>query len=125
MWLVSMWYPRDMLSSRVAAFYTFGVFAGSFAGLLAYAINFMDGVGGLRSWRWIFILEGIGTCVAAIPVLFVPDHPQNCKWLTEEEKDMCEAHRLAAGNSKAAHHFEWRFLKQALLGQYVASGPER
>jgi hypothetical protein len=30
--------------------------AGSFSGLLAYAIGFMDGICGYSGWRWIFIL---------------------------------------------------------------------
>jgi hypothetical protein len=29
-----------------------GQFSGAFGGLLAYAIHYMDGAGGLASWRW-------------------------------------------------------------------------
>ena len=32
-------------------------------GLLAYGIQGMDHTAGLRSWQWIFILEGIATFV--------------------------------------------------------------
>lgn len=35
-------------------------------GLLAYGIGFMDHVAGLRSWQWIFILEGIATFVVGM-----------------------------------------------------------
>lgn len=26
---------------------------------IAYGVGFMNGVGGLQAWRWLFILEGI------------------------------------------------------------------
>jgi hypothetical protein len=32
--------------------------AGACGGLLAFAIGHMDGVAGLRGWRWIMIIEG-------------------------------------------------------------------
>ena len=40
------------LQVRIAFFYTMGQFSGAFGGLLAYAINYMNGAGGLASWRW-------------------------------------------------------------------------
>ena len=40
------------LQVRIAVFYTMGQFSGAFGGLLAYAIHYMDGAGGLASWRW-------------------------------------------------------------------------
>ena len=55
--------------------------------LLSYAIAHMDGVAGYRAWRWIFILEGIATClVALLAFVVLPDWPQDATFLTEEEK---------------------------------------
>ena len=55
--------------------------------LLAYAIAHLDGVAGYSAWRWIFILEGIATCVAAgLAFLVLPDWPQDATFLSEEEK---------------------------------------
>ena len=54
--LVGDWYPREQLQSRISAFYVVGVFSGAFAGLIAYGIHYMDGVGGLASWRWCVLL---------------------------------------------------------------------
>ena len=61
--------------------------ATAFGGLLASAIENMNGVRGLASWRWIFILEGIATIVIGITAYFlVPDFPDEVRWLNEEEK---------------------------------------
>ncbi len=55
--------------------------------LLAYAIAHMDGVCGYSAWRWIFILEGIATCLAAgVAFVVLPDWPQDATFLSEEER---------------------------------------
>lgn len=49
----------------------------------------MEGVGGIRGWQWIFILEGILTCVVAIGAWFIildfPDKAAKQGFLTESE----------------------------------------
>lgn len=52
---LSIWYPRHMLQTRVGVFYSAASLAGAFSGLLAFAIEFMDGTRGLESWSWIFV----------------------------------------------------------------------
>lgn len=48
----------------------------------------MEGVGGLRAWRWLFIIEGCFTIIVAISAGFVlPNYPKKTKWLTEEERE--------------------------------------
>lgn len=52
-------------------------------------------------WRWLFILEGIPSCLSAILVwFFLPDYPDTCKWMTPEEKALA-ARRLAVDGSKS------------------------
>lgn len=64
---------------RIGFFYACGMFSGTISGLLAYAISFMNGVGGLAGWRWLFILEGIPALLAAVVTfLFLPNcEPQS------------------------------------------------
>ncbi|EGN93058.1 hypothetical protein SERLA73DRAFT_190216, partial [Serpula lacrymans var. lacrymans S7.3] len=48
----------------------------------------MDGIGGLAGWRWIFILEGIATCLLSIMSTFVlPADLSTAYFLTEEERE--------------------------------------
>lgn len=48
----------------------------------------MDGVGGYRGWRWIFIIEGLLTVLATgIGLLCIPDYPENSKFLKPEGKE--------------------------------------
>ena len=48
---LSFWYPADQMALRIAFFYACGQFSGTISGLLAFAISFMNGAGGLEGWR--------------------------------------------------------------------------
>jgi MFS family permease len=51
-YLISMYYRRYELPWRLSWWYTSGIIAGAFGGLLAYGIAHMDGVAGYGGWRW-------------------------------------------------------------------------
>ncbi|KAJ9617269.1 hypothetical protein H2200_000990 [Cladophialophora chaetospira] len=86
-YIMSMYYRRHELQWRVAFLFCGCVISGAFSGLLAYAIAHMEGVAGYASWRWIFILEGIGSVLIGVMALWlVPDWPENARFLTEEER---------------------------------------
>lgn len=47
---------------------------------------------GYHGWRWIFILEGVLTCVVSFVFFFViPSFPEDAKWLSEEERAYVKA----------------------------------
>ncbi|KAK5106595.1 hypothetical protein LTS08_000716 [Lithohypha guttulata] len=86
---ISFWFPTDSIALRIAFFYACGQFSGTISGLLAFAISFMNDVGGLAGWRWVFILEGIPAILCGIYTLFfLPDYPETAKFLTQDEKDI-------------------------------------
>src|ERR1700709_749980 len=68
--------------------------AGAFAGLFAFILSKMDGLGGYEGWRWIMIIEGLlTTIVATSPFFIVLDTPERAAFLTEDEKAFL-IHRL-------------------------------
>ncbi|KAL4995732.1 major facilitator superfamily domain-containing protein [Aspergillus recurvatus] len=89
-YLLSTWYPRYELQKRNAAFYLIGSTASGFGGILAYGLMQMNGTGGLAGWRWIFVIEGILTCVLGlgsyiILVDFPEQSPKSWNFLNESE----------------------------------------
>ncbi|WP_430297760.1 MFS transporter [Sinomonas sp. B1-1] len=72
----------------------------------------LDGVGGLHGWQWMFIVEGVPSCLLAIAVWkFLPNRPTEATFLTRDEAEDLEARiaaeerqgAAAAGNSKLRH----------------------
>lgn len=109
-YLIGMWYRREESQRRFSFFFSSTTLAGAFGGLLASAIGKLDGYNGMRAWKWIFILEGLLTCVVAFALFFLlPDFPEDAKWLTEEERAYVKA-RLEAdqGKSAAERHITFR-----------------
>ncbi|KAF9234656.1 MFS general substrate transporter [Melanogaster broomeanus] len=96
---LTRWYPKYMYQYRIAMFTGAATLAGAFSGLLAYAINFMNGDGGLEGWSWIFILEGLLTILIASAAAFIMvDYPSTAKFLTTEERSfVIERRRRDAG----------------------------
>lgn len=47
---------------------------------------------GYLGWRWIFILEGVLTCIVSSFFFFIiPSFPEDAKWLGEEERAYVKA----------------------------------
>ncbi|KIW12393.1 hypothetical protein PV08_09670 [Exophiala spinifera] len=101
-YLIGMWYKRHEAQKRYTFFFASTTLAGAFGGLLASAIGKMNGMRGYLGWRWVFILEGVLTCVVAFGCFFlIPDFPEDAKWLTEQERMYVKA-RLQADQGKSA-----------------------
>ncbi|KAG7114284.1 MFS transporter prlL like protein [Verticillium longisporum] len=102
-YLIGMWYRRHEAQKRYSFFFNSTTLAGAFGGLLAAAIGKMDGLRGFRGWRWIFILEGGLTVFVSLFFYFwLPDFPEDVKWLKTDEREFISA-RLRIDQGAAAH----------------------
>ncbi|KAJ9501193.1 hypothetical protein H2202_002987 [Exophiala xenobiotica] len=114
-YLLTTWYTRFELQTRLAIFYSSGAFGGAFSGLLAFAIEHMNGVGGLEGWRWIFILEGLFTVAVALTLPWtLPNSPESARFLTPGEKTFLQR-RLVKDSGTRNEPFKWKYLKDAAL----------
>lgn len=70
--------------------YSGSLISGAFSGLITAGITAnMDGLRGLRAWRWLFIIEGAVTMAVAMGCYFIlPNFPRTTKWLSEEERQL-------------------------------------
>lgn len=72
----------------MAVFYVAASLSGAFSGLLAYAIQKLDGRSGLSGWQWIFLIEGlIPVSLALVIWKILPDSPETASFLTQPERD--------------------------------------
>jgi sugar phosphate permease len=102
---LTSWYKRSELGTKVALFFSSATVAGAFSqlrclamlcfhvewrqlsgGLLATAIENMNGVAGKPGWAWIFILEGLFTVLCAVASFWmIQDFPEKAGFLSEGE----------------------------------------
>ncbi|PSN75238.1 pantothenate transporter liz1 [Corynespora cassiicola Philippines] len=96
--IISSWYKREEQSKRFAVYMSAAILSGAFGGLLAGAITGgLEGVHGIRGWRWLFIVEGAATVGWAVVAAFLLlDFPANTKRLTDRERAIAIA-RLQEG----------------------------
>ncbi|KAF2086018.1 MFS transporter [Saccharata proteae CBS 121410] len=94
------WYRSDEMGKPIMWMFGMQNLSGIVGSLLAYAISYMNGLGGLSAWRWVYLLEGLFTiCFALVVYVVLPDYPKSPRsssWLTEREQNHLEA-RLADG----------------------------
>ncbi|KAF2452660.1 major facilitator superfamily domain-containing protein [Lineolata rhizophorae] len=88
LFLISSWYRRHEVLTRMALFMVSNDIAGSVSGLLGAGLGSMDGIKGYSGWSWIFFVEGGVTCAAAILAFFcVLPFPEESKFLSLDEKE--------------------------------------
>ncbi|EAW07665.1 allantoate permease family MFS transporter [Aspergillus clavatus NRRL 1] len=123
-YLINMYYRRHELQWRLNVFFSASICAGAISGLLAYAINNMDGVAGYSGWRWIFIIEGLATIVVAVIAKFiVVDWPEASTFLTGEERALL-LRRLAEDQGEARmNRLDKQSLKRTFADPKIYLGP--
>ncbi|KAH8803474.1 phthalate transporter [Xylogone sp. PMI_703] len=110
-YLLSCWYPRYDIQKRFGVWAFIAVMASGISSLLVYAIEKVGTVDGLRSWRWVFIIEGIvSASVGVIAGILLVDFPDRAarpglivkkSFLTPEEVSLVLA-RLQRDRGDAA-----------------------
>ncbi|KAG7292781.1 hypothetical protein NEMBOFW57_002824 [Staphylotrichum longicolle] len=113
---LSCWYKRSEFGVRAAVFFSAAAISGSFGGLLAAAIENMNGIAGIAGWAWIFIIEGLLTIVVGVASFWmVHDFPDEAKFLSDDDRARV-IRRLKLDQQSSAEHEEFKmsYLWQAL-----------
>ncbi|KAF8216668.1 MFS general substrate transporter [Mycena galopus ATCC 62051] len=92
-YIISRYYRRKELVMRIGIF--FGVsapLAGAFGGLLASGLLNVGDIGTVKSWRKIFLVEGIITTgIGLLCFIIIPTDPERTRMLSPEEKALALA----------------------------------
>ncbi|CAG8975831.1 hypothetical protein HYALB_00009411 [Hymenoscyphus albidus] len=112
---LTFWYRISERSIRVAFILASATLAGAFGGAIAYGVGHMNGTHGLSAWRWLFILEGIPSCVSSVFVYFyLPDYPETVNWLSDDEKVLAKTRLLTEGSHGDGANLTWVQAKETL-----------
>ena len=76
--LISTWYTREEQQLRFAFLQTGEVFILATGGIVNYGLTNLDNIGGLRSWQWMFLVQGLITVLFGIATYWwMVDFPEN------------------------------------------------
>lgn len=93
LYLLSLFYTRKEIATRISILYAGNIFATSFAGLIAAAVfTTLSDAHGMHGWQWLFIIEGVVTVgVAIIAIFLLPDYPLTTRWLSPEQRELAHS----------------------------------
>jgi MFS family permease len=99
---LTYWFPERTRSRMIALFLAAAPLSTLIGAPISSSLLGLEGVGGLRGWQWLFILEGLPTVLVGIYVLFMlPDRPESVEWLDRDERAWLTS-KLAAENTRRA-----------------------
>ncbi|KAL4958140.1 histidine phosphatase superfamily [Aspergillus filifer] len=114
---LTIFYSKRELALRTGYLFSSAALAGACGGLLAYGIGFMDGVAGLKGWRWIMIIEGMPTVLIGVATWFLlADDPETAYYLNSEERALvvkCRSRHF--GSTASAQKFHWADVKEGAM----------
>jgi ACS family tartrate transporter-like MFS transporter len=85
---LTRWFPITYRSRAVAMFMTAAVLSGIVGGPLSGLLMQMDGIGGLRGYQWLFLVEALPSIALGIVVFgYLPNGPRDARWLSDSERN--------------------------------------
>ncbi|MGC4045849.1 MAG: MFS transporter [Armatimonas sp.] len=113
---LTYWFPTAQRAQAVARFVAVSAIVGVIGGPIGGQLLKLNGVMGLTGWQWLFLVEGIPSCILGIVVLFyMTDRPEKAHWLTNEERGWLM--KRLAGEAKMRHEKHSLDLKKALMNR--------
>lgn len=100
---LSTFYTRFDLAVRIGLFYGQYAVAGAFSGSIAYGI-FHIKHSGLKNWQYLFIIEGVATCVIAIIAWFWMPLGPGSAWFLNDKERVYAAERIRLDNVLYIQH---------------------
>ncbi|KAF2169301.1 hypothetical protein M409DRAFT_36234, partial [Zasmidium cellare ATCC 36951] len=83
----AFWYKPSERALRVGIFEASNALATAVGGFISIGVDSLNGKGGMDSWRWLFLIEGLIAIGIAFPIAWLLlTYPETSKALTERER---------------------------------------
>ncbi len=117
---LTYWFPASRRARITSLFLIGNTLAAVIGGPLSgWIMEGMSGVTILKSWQWLFLLEGLPTVALGIYAYFyLHDRPEEVNWLTERERRMVLS-EIEADHRKKVNRRSGGGLSQAFLDPKV------
>jgi ACS family tartrate transporter-like MFS transporter len=110
---LTYWFPARERARIVSLFMAAVPLATVVGGPVSGALLELHGLGGLKGWHWLFIVEGLPAVLLGVVALkFLDDRPEDAGWLSKKERKALGA--TLAAEAKATQKVGYAGLGQAL-----------
>ena len=84
---LTLWFPA-VYRARIVGWFMAAIPASSVIGApVSSLLLYLDGVGGMKGWQWMFILEAVPALILSVVVFFyLTDRPREARWLADDER---------------------------------------
>jgi MFS family permease len=111
-YLISTWYTRKEQQLRFALLQSGEVIVLATGGIVNFGLNHLDGHGALKGWQWMFLVQGLITCVlGGITYFWMVDFPENAHhsfwFLTRKESEIMSSRIHRDRGDVHAEKFKW------------------
>jgi MFS family permease len=87
LYFFTLWFPAAYRGRIIGIFLAAIPITGIIGAPLSGWLLTLEGLGGLRGWQWLYIIEGLpALLLAPFVMLVIQDSPQKGKWLPEAER---------------------------------------
>ncbi|KAI8357783.1 major facilitator superfamily domain-containing protein [Blakeslea trispora] len=119
--LIGSWYTKEEIGTRTCIFVAGSQVSGAFSGLISGAIaQGLDGVHGMRGWKWLFIIEGlIAVVIGTIGFFVLPDFPHNTRFIQGEMREVAMIRLERQGRSGALSGLNWTTFKNLFTTPFI------
>lgn len=101
---LATWVPAQHRSKAVLLFFALGQFAGLFGPIVSAEILKVDSLLGMRNWQALFVIEALPVLILAFFTMrFLPNGPDDVRWLDKEERQWLESELATSSKATAAH----------------------
>ncbi len=107
---LTYWYSDRYRAKMVGAFMSAIALSGAFGSPVSgWIIARLSDAGGLAGWQWLFLLEGVPSCLVGLAAMwYLDDGPGTAAWLAEEERRLLltqlEEDETAKSRRGRVHH---------------------
>ena len=105
---LTLWFP-DRMRGRIMSYFVLaiaasGTIGGPISGLI---MQNLGGLLGLKSWQWLFLIEGMLPLAMGVAAFFVlDDRPRDARWLSKQEQDFLVANLSTRSQSETHSGFQ-------------------
>ncbi|CCE82326.1 Piso0_002046 [Millerozyma farinosa CBS 7064] len=106
---------RSQFAKRFSYVMAASASASAFGGLISYGCITMDGKGGWKGWKWMYVIEGsISLFFLPMYLLFMPNRVENFYFFDSEEKDYMKRRYHTMSTYKENDKISWKDISSAL-----------